>query len=47
MIVSEVDNITDRPTPPTRQAIEEDRRKQLEAIQEFRRKLMDARGSRS
>jgi hypothetical protein len=39
--------IPHRPEPPTRQAIEQHRQKQLDALRDLRRKLVDSIRSRS
>ena len=38
-----VDNIMDRPAPPTRETIERERTVQLQAVQSIRRKLAEIR----
>jgi hypothetical protein len=42
MMVSMVDNIMDRPVPPTKETIEQERRIQLQVLQTIRRKLSQA-----
>ena len=41
MIICEADRFGDRLAPPTRQAIEEARKKQMDAVRELRRLLAD------
>ncbi len=42
MIICEADKLVDRLAPPTRQAIEEARKKQMDAVRELRRLLANA-----
>ena len=41
MLICELDNILGRPKAPTREAIEHDRNRQLEAVKALRRQLKD------
>lgn len=41
MLICELDNILGQPSVPTREAIERDRQRQLEAVKALRRQLLN------
>ena len=40
MILSDIDNITQRIDPPTRETIERERARQIEVLRDYRRQLV-------